>query len=111
MRKLIAWAFMYSLDGLLADEAPSTGSPSGVGMCLEQMPHVVEHSVALDRGHGDDVAARGHAGHPILTLVADVPEQPQPSHRRKHARNLGYASHRVHPVPRLGDKKRIDTLA
>ena len=25
MRKLIAWVFMYSLDGLLADEAPSTG--------------------------------------------------------------------------------------
>jgi hypothetical protein len=26
MRKLIAWVFMYSLDGLLADEGTETGS-------------------------------------------------------------------------------------
>ncbi len=39
MRKLIAWAFMYSLDGLLADEGTEYGSSRDLfEACLSEYP-------------------------------------------------------------------------
>jgi hypothetical protein len=82
MRKLVAWVFMYSLDGLLADEGTEywdfcfglPDDPGGPGAATRRLPERVRahHGPSRLRGHGQK-HADGHRP-PLL---------PHPDRRRK----------------------------
>jgi hypothetical protein len=49
-------------------------------------------------------------GHPVLPLVADVPQQPELPTRCEHPGHLRDGADRVHPVPGLCDEGHVDRV-